>query len=81
MLPYLESRKSEIEEAIGQPLQWNPNPNSKDKTIVLARSVNFDDQLQVDETLAWMVEYTVKFRKTFARIIKEHREEEVQPAS
>lgn len=78
MLPYLEGRKAEIEESIGQTLQWDPYPNSKDKTIVLEHPANFDDERQIDEALDWMVEYTVKFRKTFAKIIKEYREGKTQ---
>ena len=72
MLPYLQERRLEIEEEIGQPLQWAPNPNSLDKTIVLDYQTDFDDEKQFEEALNWMADYTVKFRKTFARMIKEH---------
>lgn len=69
MLPFLESKKSEIEAEIGQPLQWNPNPDNRDKVIVLIHNTDFNDQKKVDEALDWLVDYTIKFRETFARYI------------
>ena len=69
MLPYLESKKSEIEAAIGQSLQWNPNPESRDKVIVLLHATNFNDSQKVEEALDWLVNYTIKFRDTFSKLI------------
>ena len=69
MLPYLEGRKGEIEKAIGQNLQWNPNPENRDKVITLVHSTDFNDTNKVEEALNWLVEYTIKFRETFANII------------
>lgn len=71
MLPYLESRKAEIETAIGQPLIWNPNPDNRDKVIVLLHSTDFNDQKKVDEALDWLVDNTIKFREVFSKIIKQ----------
>lgn len=71
MLPYLESRKEEIEKAIGQKLQWNPNPDNRDKIIVLLHPTDFNDPKKVEESLDWLVEYTIKFRETFYKIIQE----------
>ena len=51
MLPFLESRKDEIENAIGQPLIWNPNPDNRDKVIGLLHSTDFNDQKKVEEAL------------------------------
>lgn len=70
MLPYLEHEKVEIEKAIGQKLIWNPNPDNRDKVIYLQHSTDFNDQQKVEEALNWLVEYTVKFRETFAKMIK-----------
>ncbi len=70
MLPYLEQEKKEIEKAIGQNLIWNPNPDNRDKVIYLQQSTDFSDQQKVEEALNWLVEYTVKFRDIFSRIIK-----------
>ena len=69
MLPYLESKKTEIETAIGQPLQWNPNPNNRDKVIVLFHTTDFNDQQKVEEALDWLVNYTIKFRDIFSKLI------------
>jgi Domain of unknown function (DUF4268) len=71
MLPYLESRKEEIEKAIGQSLQWNPNPENRDLVIALYHSTDFSDTKKVDEALDWLVDYTVKFRETFSKIIQQ----------
>lgn len=70
MLPFLEQEKNEIEKAIGEKLTWNPNPENIDKVIYLQHSTDFSDKQKVEEALNWMVEYTVKFRETFAKIIK-----------
>jgi len=71
MLPFLEEKKIEIEEAIGTKLEWNPKPENKDKTIGLYH--NFDDPRKVDEALDWLVEYTIKFREVFSKIIKQYQ--------
>ena len=71
MLPYLESRKVEIENAIGQPLSWNPNPSNRDKIIALTQSTDFNDPAKIEEALSWLVQYTIKFRETFAKIVAE----------
>ena len=71
MLPFLESKKTEIETAIGQKLKWNPNPDNRDKVIILQHSTDFEDKQKVEEALNWLVVYTVKFRDTFSKIIKQ----------
>lgn len=72
MLPYLVNKKSEIEAAIGQPLIWNPNPDNRDKVIILLHSTNFNDEQKVEEALNWLVDYTIKFRETFSKIVKQN---------
>jgi hypothetical protein len=69
MLPFLESKKTEIEAAIGQPLQWNPNPENKDKVISLIYPTDFKDTQKVNEALEWLVVYTIKYRDTFSKLI------------
>lgn len=71
MLPFLESKKDEIEASIGQPLQWNPNPETRDKIISLVHTTDFKDKQKVEDALNWLVEYTVKFREVFSKIIKQ----------
>ena len=71
MLPFLESKKNEIESAIGQNLNWNPNPENRDKIIVLEHTTDFDDKQKVEQALNWLVEYTLKFRETFSKLVKQ----------
>lgn len=71
MLPFLESRKSEIEMAIGESLQWNPNPDNRDKIIALYHQTDLFDPEKREAALNWLVDQTIKFRKVFSRIIKE----------
>ncbi|MEI8202487.1 MAG: DUF4268 domain-containing protein [Bacteroidota bacterium] len=70
-LPYLENRKEEIENLIGQKIIWNPNPDNRDKVIVLYHSTDFSDIKKVDQALEWLVDMTVKFRETFSKILQE----------
>jgi len=71
MLPYLESRKDEIEKSLGDSLQWNPNPDNRDKVILLLHSTDFDKTEKVDEAITWLIGKTIKFREVFSKIIKE----------
>jgi hypothetical protein len=69
MLPFLETKKSEIEAAIGEHLNWNPNPENRDKIIQLLHQTDFNDPTRVEEALNWLVEYTIKFRDVFSKIV------------
>lgn len=71
MLPFLESKKVEIEKFIGQELNWNPNPENRDKVITLLHSTDFENNLKLEEALDWMVEHTIKFREIFSKIVKQ----------
>jgi len=73
MLPFLESKKTEIETEIGQSLQWNPNPENRDKVIVLIHNTDFNDPKKVEEALDWLVDYTIKFRETFVKYIMQSK--------
>lgn len=70
MLPYLESQRAEIESAIGQSLQWDPNPEARDKVILLLHQTDFENPQKVDEAIDWLIDYTIKFYETFSKIIK-----------
>lgn len=72
MLPYLENRKMEIEKSIGQSLNWNPNPDNRDKVIVLLHPTDFNDPKKVNDALDWLVEYIIKFKETFSKIIAQY---------
>ncbi len=71
MLPYLLGKKEEIENNIGQRLTWNPNPESRDKIINLLYSTDFKDDKKTEEALNWLVEYSIKFRDVFSRVLRE----------
>lgn len=75
MLPYLESRKAEIETELGEVLTWNPNPDNRDKVITLTKTTDFRNEKQVDEALDWLVQKTIHFRTVFAKIIRQHKSE------
>jgi hypothetical protein len=53
--------KPEIESEIGSSLEWNPNPDKKDKVIVLRRSGDIADPEQRPGLVAWVTAQTVKF--------------------
>jgi hypothetical protein len=69
-LKQLEQQKIAIEEEIGQPLAWNPNPGSRDKTIGLTRNVDLSNRDQWSEYCDWLVDAVAKFRKAFAPRVK-----------
>ncbi|WPR77705.1 DUF4268 domain-containing protein [Algoriphagus sp. NG3] len=71
MLPYLESKKEEIEASIGHVLDWNPNPMNRDKVIVLLHPTDFSDPQKVNEALDWLVTYSIKFRDTFSKLVRQ----------
>lgn len=71
MLPFLESKKDEIEKSIGQKLSWKSNPDNRDKVIILQHTTDFADKEKLDEAINWLVDYTIKFRETFSKIIKQ----------
>lgn len=72
-LPYFELHKSKIEEDIGDKLEWNPNPNNKDKIIALNRKFDFENPASWDEAIDWAVKYTLAFKQIFGDLIKQRR--------
>lgn len=72
-LPYFESKKEVIEDEIGAKLEWNPNPENRDKIISLTKNFDLDDQSKWDVALDWLVQATIKFRDTFSKIIIERK--------
>jgi hypothetical protein len=70
-LPYMESKKGEIEAAMGTSMNWNPNPWNFDKVITLIHPTDFSIPAQIEESLNWLVEYTIKARDVFGKIIRD----------
>ncbi len=69
-LPQLETERKGIEEAIGESLEWNPNPDNRDKVIALYRSANLWDRSSWPEIVDWLVDRVGKFRKVFMPRVK-----------
>ncbi|MCB0701629.1 MAG: DUF4268 domain-containing protein [Ignavibacteriae bacterium] len=68
--PYFESRKVEIEQKMGIKLNWNPNPDNKDKVIMLVKAFNLEQNEEWEAALDWLVDYTLRFREVFSNEIK-----------
>ncbi|HVM50315.1 MAG TPA: DUF4268 domain-containing protein [Candidatus Acidoferrum sp.] len=69
-LAQLQEWKKEIEAEIGEPLQWNPNPDKLDKVIALYRDADLGRRDKWPEYLAWMVDRTRRFRQAFGPRLK-----------
>lgn len=65
-LAQLLQQKQEIEKEIGQTLQWNPNPDNRDKIIVIYREADLSRKDKWPEYLEWMVDMTRRFREAFS---------------
>lgn len=70
-LPYFESKKESIELNIGESLEWNPNPDNRDKVIALTKKFDLSDDTKIDFALNWLIEQTLKFKSTFGKAIAE----------
>jgi hypothetical protein len=73
-LPYFESIKGQIESEIGSKLNWNPNPENRDKVITLTKSFDLSEKSNWNEPIDWLVSQTLKFRTTFSQLIMEKRQ-------
>lgn len=69
-LQQLLEHRTEIEQALGEPLIWNPNPEASDKVIMLQRKADIRIKDQWPEHLKWMVDAVVRLRKVFGPRIK-----------
>lgn len=69
-LPYLKSKKEDIESLIGQKLEWDPTPEKKDRIIRLTHPIDISDNDSIEEALNWLVKYTISFKDVFSKQIK-----------
>jgi hypothetical protein len=69
-LAALEREKAAIEAEIGEPLQWTPRPDKRDRVILVARAVDLEDRSQWPEYCEWLVELVAKFKRAFGGRIK-----------
>jgi len=65
----LEARDA-IEKEIGVPLVWDPNPEATDKVIGVYRDADLSRRDDWPGHLKWLVDMTVRFRKTFGPRVK-----------
>jgi len=70
-LEQLLQQKVEIEQEIGAALQWDPNPQARDKTIKITMPADLRNRDKWTEYLDWMVSMTAKFIAAFAPRVKE----------
>ena len=70
-LPQLLDMRNDIEAEIGTSLEWDPNPENRDKTIGLVRDADLDARGKWDEYLDWMVETILRFREVFSKRIRD----------
>jgi len=70
MLPYLEEQKEDIENEIGDKLEWNPNPDNRDKVIALYTNVDLTNEEARNSAIEWLVKRTLAFRKAFSPRVK-----------
>lgn len=70
-LAQLRESREEIEEAIGQELVWDINPDAMDKIVGLYRDANVTDRTAWPQYLKWMVDTTIRFRQVFAPRVRE----------
>lgn len=69
-LPQLLVMKETIEAEIGHELEWDPNPDNRDKVIMLKRDADLTKRENWDEYLEWLVDMTLRFRKAFSGRVK-----------
>ena len=74
-LPQLEEQKDEIEAEIGTKLQWNPNPDNRDKIIAINKDMNLQNREEWDVSIEWLVDMVGRFRKTFVPRVKKLKPE------
>ena len=70
VLEQLLRDKDAIEREIGTTLQWNPNPDNRDKTILLSRGIDLTDRNSWSAQVDWLVDMNAKFRQVFMPRIK-----------
>lgn len=74
LLPILEAEREAIEDEVGDPLFWNPNPDNRDKIVVLYRNTNLEDRDSWPENIDWLVERVDRFRKAFGPRVKQAKQ-------
>ena len=66
----LLAQKEEIEKELGEQLEWDPNPQSQEKSIALNRDTNLHNRNEWPDAIEWLVDRTSKFRTVFMPRVK-----------
>ena len=69
-LPQLLEQKEEIEREIGADLEWDPNPEARDKIIRIHLAADLTERDKMGEYVDWMVDMIGRFRRTFGPRVK-----------
>ena len=73
MLDYLLPQKEQIESELGFKLEWNPNPNNKDKVIVITKEFDMETEDGQKQAIAWLKEKTKKMHSVFSKLMKQYK--------
>ncbi|HAS3631054.1 TPA: DUF4268 domain-containing protein [Vibrio cholerae] len=73
-LAYFEEHKTDIEQQLGQKLEWSPNSNAKDKVITLTKSFDLTNEANWQEPIDWLTENTVRFYEVFSLLVKQGKQ-------
>ena len=65
VLDQLLAERQVIEDTVGMPPEWNPDPENRDKVIGIYRDAHLSDRNGWEKHLKWMVDTTRKFRSVF----------------
>lgn len=61
----LEEQKASIETEIGEPLEWDPNPSSRDKVIRIEHTIDISKPDKWQASYDWLLVMTKQFRAAF----------------
>jgi hypothetical protein len=70
-LPFFLQNKEKVEQELKHPIEWNPNPDNRDKVILTNTLINTNSQTGIDEAIEWMVAETIAFKQVFGNLILE----------
>jgi hypothetical protein len=70
-LAQLQEGKEDVERELGMELEWNPNPDNRDKIIAAYHDADLNNRGLWPEHCEWMVKTTVIFREVFGPRIRE----------
>ena len=72
-LPYLESLKDKIEKELGFSMKWNPNPQNKDKVIVVSETFDMDSEQGQRDAVKWLKEKSQRVHTVFSKALREFK--------